>query len=184
MKDIQATLRRLDEEIVGRKQQIAMHQVEIARLQDTRSLLMQLAEDDIAQAEAARAERAAMLPGEHAKPVLIVRKTGTGDEEGSASQAAKYGKTVHARTNGTATKTEKPKKPRKVKASASGQMRERIMSVMDPETPMSSREIGDFLGLPRDEEARKAMSNALYQLKVKGQLIRDGENRYAVPRAQ
>jgi hypothetical protein len=180
MKDVQATLRRLDEEIVGHKQNIARHQVEIARLQDTRAVLMRLAEDDIAHAEAAKAERVGVLPGEHAKPQLIVRKIGSGDEEGSASQAAKrYGKTIHARANGSAT-AEKPKKRRKREASESGEMRAKIMKIMDT-TPMSSREIGDFLGLPRDEKARKSMSNALYQLKVKGELIRDAEHRYVRP---
>lgn len=176
MKDIQATLRRLDEEIVGHKQQIAMHQVEIVRLQDTRNLLMTLAEGDIARAEASRAERASahMLDGMHSKPVLIVRKTGSGDE-GPPPNA-----TVHARANGH-TKTGKPRGKRRAGASESGDFRDRIMKVMDPETPMSSREIGDYLGLPRDEKARKPMSNALYQLKVKGQLIRDAENRYALP---
>src|SRR5207249_2226922 len=98
--DIQSTLRRLDEEIVGHKQQIARSQVEIARLQDTRMVLMRLAEDDIAHAEAERAERAGMIAGEHAKPVLIVRKTTEEPKE------QPKGKTVHARANG-ATKTAK-----------------------------------------------------------------------------
>lgn len=185
MKDIQATLRRLDEEIVGHRQQIARHQVEIARLQDTRVLLMGLAEDDIAHAEAAKANRVSALAtaGEHAKPVLIVRKTGSGDEDGTESQRRKTGgTTLHASVNGHATKSEKPKKKRKPSAgSESGEMRAKIMKIMDADTPMTSREIGDFLGLPRDETARKPMSNALYQLKVKGALIRDAENRYVVP---
>lgn len=194
MKDFQATIRRLDEEIQGRKQKIAMHQVEIARLQDTRNVLMGIAESDIAHADAARAERVAAIgmEGAHAKPQLIVRKIGSG-EEGAPS------KTIHAHANGSmrserlekaaaqrlkkaAGKAAGSSKPgRRSKASASGQMRERIMAVMDPDTPMSSREIGDFLGLPRDEDARKAMSNALYQLKVKGALVRDAEHRYVRP---
>lgn len=174
MKDVQATLRRIDEEIVGHKQQIAMHQVELVRLQDTRNVLMGLAEADIAHAEASKAERAEarLTAGEHAKPVLIVRKVGSG-EDGPP-------KTIHARANGE-TKVDKPKKRRRQKASASGDMRAKIMEVVDSETPMSSREIGDHLGLPRNETARKAMSNALYQLKVKGDLVRDGEHRYVRP---
>lgn len=176
MKDVQATLRRIDEEIVGHKQQIAMHQVELVRLQDTRNVLMGLAEADIAHAESAKAERvnASLMAGEHAKPMLIVRPTGSGEAP----------KTVHARVNGHK-KADKPKKQRRARAgSESAAMREKIMKVIDADTPMSSREIGDYLGLPRDEMARKAMSNALYQLKTKGELIRDGEHRYHRPRAQ
>lgn len=177
MKDVQATLRRIDEEIVGHKQQIAMHQVELVRLQDTRNVLMGLAEADIAHAEASKAERvnARLMAGEHAKPMLIVRPTGSGEDEPP--------KTVHARVNGHK-KADKPKKRRARAGSESAAMREKIMKVIDDDTPMSSREIGDYLGLPRDEMARKAMSNALYQLKTKGELIRDGENRYHRPRPQ
>lgn len=181
MKDVNATLRRIDEEIVGHKQRIAMSQVEIARLQDTRQVLQRLVEDDQQAASDAKLQRAGTIAGEHAKPVLIVRKTGTGDEEGTASKARKNGTavTMHA-------KVEKPSKRRGLANgwrrgmhSESGDYREKILKTLDPETPMTSREIGDYLGLARNEEARKAMSNALYQLRVKGLIMRDDQNRYS-----
>jgi hypothetical protein len=168
MKDVQATLRRLDEEIVGHKQQIARHQVEIARLQDTRMVLMHLVESDQEAAEAARREeRVNLINGQHAKPVLIVRKTGSDEKpKKERDYKAEY-----------ANRTVKSRKPQK--GSVSGEFRNRIMKLMDGEAEaMTSLEIGDHLGLPRNEEARKGMSNALYQLRVKGQLTRDGENRY------
>jgi len=191
MRDVAGTLKRIDEEIVSRKQQIAMHQVEIARLQDTRNVLVGLVEDDIAAAEARRmGERAELLAGQGSRPMIVVRKT-TEDEQPPPKAA------MHARANGSVLRDERLEKAeaqrlrraagsskpkRRGKASASGAMREKIMAIMDG-TPMSSREIGDFLGLPRDEDARKSMSNALYQLKVKGELIRDAENRYIRPAA-
>jgi hypothetical protein len=186
MKDVNATLRRIDEEIVGHKQAIARSQVEIMRLQDTRQVLARLVEDDQAAEQHAKLERAGIIAGEHSKPVLIVRRTGSGDEEGTASKAAKEG------LNGTHTKV-KPKRDYKAdsakygkrsKVSASGEMRDKILAMMDADTPMTSREIGDFLGLPRDEKSRKDMSNALYQLRVKGALKRDTEDRYSTPAAR
>jgi hypothetical protein len=175
MKDVAGTLKRIDDEIVHRKQQIAMHQVEIARLQDTRLVLVGLVEEDIATAEAARMERAGVIghQPQPQRPMIVVRKTA--EDEQPPPKAA-----MHQRTNGHAT-SEKPKKPRRAKKSASGDMRSKILAIMDDQTGMTSREIGDFLGLPRDDTARKPMSNALYQLKVKGELIRDAENRYIRP---
>lgn len=172
MKDVQATLRRLDEEIVGHKQAIARHQVEIARLQDTRTVLMNLAESDIEAAQAHREERGAHITnGQHAKPVLIVRKTGSGDEGPPP--------TMHAK-NGGETKTSKPR--RKLAGSVSGQFRERILKALEgADEPMASLEIGDYLGVPRGDEPRKPMSNALYQLRVKGEIVRDAQNRYSLP---
>lgn len=74
MKDITATLRRIDEELTATRQQIAALQVSIVRLEDTRRVLMGLAEADQA-AEAHRGD--ALLPGSSARPQLIVRPTGT-----------------------------------------------------------------------------------------------------------
>ena len=174
MKDVAGTLKRIDEEIVGHKQAIARHQIEIVRLQDTRSVLMHLVEDDIAAAEASRSqERHAILAGQGSKPMIVVRKV-TEDESPPPS------KTMHAK-NGSAVKTGKPRGKRVPGKSESGDYREKILGLVDTETPMSSQEIGDHLGLPRNETARKAMSNALYQLRVKGQLLRGEDRRYVRP---
>jgi hypothetical protein len=78
MKDVQATLKRIDDQIVTHKQNIARSQVEIMRLQETRIVLMGLAEEDQAAAGYAREERQGVVSGSHAKPMLIVRKTGNG----------------------------------------------------------------------------------------------------------
>jgi hypothetical protein len=182
MKDIAATIRRLDEEIVGHHQQIARHRVEIMQLQDTRKVLMGLAEDDIAHAESSRAERANVIAGEHSRPQLIVRKVGTGDEEGSASKERKNGTvTMHAATEKQPTKRGPKNRNggwKKGQPSVSGEFRAKILATLDDQTPMSSKEIGDYLGLSRDEEARKGMSNALYQLRVKGLLKHLPDKRY------
>lgn len=180
MKDVSATLRRIDEEIVGHKQQIARSQVEIMRLQDTRQVLARLVEDDQHAEQAAKMERLGVLAGAHAKPELIVRMTGSGGEDGSASKAAKAGTTMHAKAKRDY-KVDSAKYGRRKKPSVSGAIREKIMAMMDAETPMASREIGDYLGLPREETARKDMSNALYRLRLNGQLVRDDENRYQLP---
>lgn len=161
MKDIHHTLTRIDREITERRQQIAYQQVEIARLEDTRRVLMGLAEADMARPES---EPTAQINGANARPVLIVRRTGTGDEEGTASHAAKTG--------------QKPKKP----GSEMSRIRKRILALLtDAPEPMTSREIGDHLGIARGETHRKAMNNALYQLRVTKILSRDPEKRYSLP---
>lgn len=190
MKDVSATVRRLDEEIVSHHQAIARHRVEIMQLQETRKVLMGLAEDDQHAAEAGRADARQALLAEHSKPVIVVRKTGTGDEQGTASKAAKNGTTtMHLKAEQSKSKRDYKVDSakygrRKGKASVSGDYRNKILSVVDAETPMSSQEIGDHLGLPRDEKSRKGMSNALYQLKVKGLLLRGADHRYVRPAVQ
>ena len=93
----QATIRRLDEEITGRRQQIAALQVEIARLEDSRRVFMSLMEAD-QHATETRAQRAEGPPpglsnGSHGKPMLIVRKT-TQDEPQAAQEKAPRKKRV------------------------------------------------------------------------------------------
>ena len=182
MKDVSATLRRIDEEIVGHRQTIARSQVEIMRLQDTRQVLARLVEDDQHAEQQAKLERAGVIEGAHAKPVLIVRQTGTGGEDGSASKAAKAGTTMHAKTKRDY-KVDSAKYGKRSKPSESGDYRKKIRETLAPDEAMTSREIGDYLGLPRDEAARKAMSNALYQMRVKGDIVRDDHSRYSLAKA-
>lgn len=167
MKDVQATLRRIDEEITDRRQKIAYHQVEIARLEDTRTVLMGLAESDTDRARADREARGHVINGHHARPVLIARKEGSGGEDGSASKAAKEGR----------------KPPRRARGLPGGStdFRRRILQLLKNGEAMTSAEIGNHLGVPAGAEPRKPMGNALYHLRRTGILTRDGENRYHVP---
>lgn len=167
MKDINATLRRLDEEIVGHKQRIAFSQVEIARLQDTRLVLMRLVEDDQHAAETAVTERAGLINGAHAHPQLIVRKTGSGEPAKAEKAKRDY-------------KVDSAKYGRRNKPSVSGGFRDRIVALLREAPPLASSEIGDRLGLPRGDEVRKPMSNALYQLRIRGRVERDPEHRYSL----
>jgi hypothetical protein len=185
MKDVSATLRRIDEEIVGHKQAIARSQVEIMRLQDTRQVLARLVEDDQHAEQVSKMERLGVIAGEHAKPVLIVRQTGTGGEDGSASKAAKNGTTtMHLKATKEGKKSKRDYKVdsakygKRSKVSVSGQFRDKIIALLSPAEEMTSQEIGDHLGLIRDDNVRKPMSNALYQLRIKGNLVRDDRNRY------
>jgi hypothetical protein len=84
---------------------------------------------------------------------------------------------MHAKTKRDY-KIDSAKYGKRSKPSESGDYRKKILQTLSPAEEMTSREIGDYLGLPREEVARKAMSNALYQLRVKGDLLRDEQNRY------
>lgn len=164
------TLRRLDQEIVAHEQQIAMHQVEIMRLTTTRRTLMGIVENDQAAAEARRAEPG-LLPGSHAKPMLIVRRVGSGDEPPEAESQA-------------------PKKRRGGKRTAGllNQMKARVLAAVSGEAEgLTTHEIGNHLGI-HDPDDRRRMWNAIYQLQVKGDLTRLGntgkgqrDGRYALP---
>lgn len=156
----QQTLRRIDEEITFNRQQIARLQVDIVRLEDTRRVLMGLEEADAQAAAHRKADRENLIAGSAGKPVLIVRPT----------------------------TDEKPKKSRRGGArkrgseSVSGKMRERILAMMKPGgEPMTSSEIGTALGIPKGDEPRKPLNNALYTLRVSGSLKRDEAHRYYVP---
>ena len=187
MKDVSSMLRRLDEEITGHKQRIAFSQVEIARLQDTRQVLMRLAEDDQHAEEASKVERLRIINGAHAKPELIVRRTGTGEE---AKEEAKPGKKDAPDDKKAAEKRAKDaerhrlkrlakgSKPKPSGETTSGQMREAVMRVVDAETPMNSREIALHLGIKGNDQL---LYNALYQLRKSGLLIRGEDNRYVRP---
>ena len=146
MKDIQATLRRIDDEITFCRQEIARQQVSIVRLEDTRRVLMGIAESDQASREAGTAERLGAINGSHARPEIIVRKIGTVDK--------------------------KARKPRAGAIGESTMMRQKILDVL--KGPMTPAEIGDKLGIPRGEEHRKVMHNALYTLRIRGKLDRVG----------
>lgn len=181
MKDIQTMLRRLDEEITGSRQEIARQQVNIARLEDTRRVLMGLAEaDQEAQAHRA-ADRQHVIPGSHARPVLVVRKTGTGEamEDVSPLGVVASGKRKGLPRLRPGVKGRKHKVPG---GTLMSDLRERVLRVVEPgEEPMSPKDIGNNIGLSTKEEDRKPLWNTLYQMRVKGMLERDSEGRYFRP---
>ena len=145
MKDISATLRRIDEEINGTRQQIAALQVNIVRLEDTRRVIMGLAEADQAASHPHPGE--VLLPGSHARPELIVRPTtGAGSINGQPHRAG-AGK--------------------KRGRNASGELRQRILGLLQ-DGPMTSGDLADNLGLPRGQQFRKPMANVLYNMRKKG----------------
>jgi len=184
-------LRRIDEEITGHEQLIARSQVELHRLHTTRRTLMNIAEHDVAVAEAAKHERQGVIAGAHAKPVLIVRKAGSAELEERAAKAKANGhdgelnKAGNRRGKTRDYEAERKRRNLRVKAgknpSVSGELRERILKALDGAEPMVSIEIGDYLGLPRGDVPRKGMSNALYQLRIGGAVIRDDDKRYSLP---
>lgn len=170
---VDETLRRLDQEIVAHEQQIAMHQVEIMRLTTTRRTLMGIVENDQAAAEARRAEPG-MLPGSHAKPMLIVRRTGSGDEPPEAdSQAPRKKRRGGKRTSG-----------------ALNAMKARVLAcIADKAEGLTTHEIGVQIGI-HDPEDRRRMWNAVYQLQLKGEIKKVGtiakgqrDGRYILPKA-
>lgn len=185
MKDVQATLRRIDEEITGHTQQIARHRVEIARLQETRLVLMNLAEGDIVAAHATREERAGVINGAHAKPMLIVRKVGTGDEEGTASKALKEGRDYSAEyarrgLNKAGNKRGLKTKGNKRDGSARALYRERVLATLKDGEAMTGTELGDYFGLPRTSKERKPLQNALYYMQISGLVHRDAGKRFSL----
>jgi hypothetical protein len=175
MKGLNDTLRRIDQEIDHRRQQIAIQQVEIARLEDSRKTLMRLADDDIAAAQMAREQQQSLGRSSSAKPLLIVRQT-TEDE-------APLGIVASGKRKGL---------PRKRRArggqkmargsSSSGKLRDLILATIKPgDEPIGSTDLADQLGLAEGQEARKPMQNALYVLRTTGKLLRDSDLRYYRP---
>lgn len=157
-------LKKLDAEIVRLRQEIAIRQVEIQRCEDARLTIMGLEsreENDVA---------AGLLNGTPVdRPALIVRQAGTGGEDGSASQAAKLGLNRSGNKRGL---------NQKRYLGESTRFRGRIRELLhDAPEPMASREIGNHLGLPAGEKARKAMSNALYQMRMHGMVHRDPDDK-------
>lgn len=186
MKDVQATLRRIDKEITGHNQLIARSRVEIARLQETRNVLMNLADEDVIAAHMSKEERQNVINGAHAKPLLVVRRMGSEELAGRA-QANMEGLNKSGDRRGMNNPKGKKfgdgggRKGRFSKNSAVGKMRVRIAEALkDATEPMTGSELGNYLGLPADADVRKPLQNALYSMRVGGQLHRDAEYRYSM----
>jgi hypothetical protein len=174
MKDIHATLRRLDEEITFHNQQIAGHRVEIARAQEARLVLMRIAEADMAVEQMARQERVGVIDGAHARPQLIVRKDTSGEDEAKAKTALreKWRRASQARRdkkNGLNTNS----------VSVTASFRDRVRNLLkDKPEGMTQDQMGNFFGLPRGDKIRKPLANALYQLRRKGEVRRGEDSHY------
>lgn len=176
MKGLNDTLRRIDQEIDHRRQQIAIQQVEIVRLEDSRKTLMRLADDDIAAAQMAREQQQSLGRSSSAKPLLIVRQT-TEDEAplGIVASGKRKGLPRMRRASGG-------QKMARGGGSSSGKMRDLILAAIKPgDEPINSTALGDQLGLAEGQEARKPMQNALYVLRTTGKLLRDDAQRYYRP---
>lgn len=160
IKDIQGTLRRLDEEITGREQQIAMHQVEIARLVTTRRTLMNIAESDIEAATVAK-HVPPHLNGSFAKPMLIVRKTGTGDEPAPAKSSRRKRPKKEGDARGGPRVWRTPEEVAAFEAKI-------IAAVADK--PLRANEIADKLGydVKLHSNERKTVQNTLYRMEKRG----------------
>lgn len=199
MKHVDDTLRRLDEEIVQHRKEIAGHQVAIMRLEDTRRVLMGLVEGDQIAAEMVRAERAA-APGQingHASPLLIVRRTGTGDDgpppapkKAKAKKArdyererAKAAELQRKREQGEAPAPKSRVKRNYTSADVYGGgkvLQEKVFELVKRTGPIMSREIGNRLKMPTGADDRQPLSNALWELKRTGRLQRDDNKLYSV----
>jgi uncharacterized protein (DUF433 family) len=178
MKDIHATLRRLDEEITFHNQQIAGHRVEIARAQEARLVLMRIAEADMAMEQMARQERVGVIDGAHARPELIVRRdtSGEDEEEAKAALREKWRQASQARRdkkNGSNANANTNTK------SVTANVRDRVRDLLkDKPEGMTQDQIADFFGLLRDNKTRKPLANALYQMRHKGEIRRDEDYHY------
>jgi len=192
VKDLSLTLNRIDKEIIGHNQLIARSRVEIQRLTETRAVLMGIAEDDANAVDERRAVRQGVIEGEHSRPVLVVRKIGSEELAERSAQVQEPGLNKSGDRRGMNNpkgakfggKPPKNGKGRHSKVTAVGLMRDKVVMVLgDAEEPMSGTEIGNYLGLAAGtNEPRKALQNALYSMRVRGELHRDPEHRYSMPR--
>lgn len=175
----------IDREIVAHRQEIAKRRLRISELEDTRVLMMQREEY---RAEVhGEASPFGVLPG---GGEIAVRERRELMDEGALSQAAKTGALPAPGLNKSGDRRGMVKgkhgghgKGRFSKNSAIGQMRDKLVKLLsDAEEPMTGSEIGNYLGLPADDVARKPLQNALYSMRVKGDLHRDAEYRYSMPK--
>ena len=147
MKDVSATLRRIDEEINATRQEIARRQIDLVRLEDARRVIMGMAEADQA-AGAHRAGPQLLEPGSHARPQLIVRPTGSGVGRGKWKRTPKPGTRKAAWTK-------------------------EIMAAVADGSAVTSAKMGERLGLPLGA-ARHPLRELLKELVGDGVLVREG----------
>lgn len=194
MKDVAATLKRIDDEIVQRRQNIAYHQVEIARLEDTRRVLMGLAEEDIERAEQARnPERIAAQPVVQS---ITVRKIGGGEEEGPPPKTNGHG--AHLNKSGDMRGMTNPRsKAKQARLASDAPFKRRVQADIPQEErqeyvrgrvlaalrtngkPMDTADIRRALGMDTEwHKSRKvkALYNAISYLRRDGQVTFNPED--------
>lgn len=167
-------LKRIDAEIDQRRREIAVHQLEIYRLEESRQVFMKMVEDDMEAAQRTDGHHPTLGNGH--KPVLIARKVGTA--ELLEADEAEVGELI--------TKGNRKGLPRlRSRTFKRGEMRQRILALLEPgDEPMTPKEIGNNLGLSAAEEVRKPLWNVLWVMTKNGQLQRDADKRYYRPRPQ
>jgi hypothetical protein len=185
IKDPQGTLRRIDDQIMQHNQNIARSRLEIARLQETRIVIMGLVEEDIFVAQQAKEERAGIANGAHAVPKLIVRPTGYdevfgehvtgGDEQGHAAPAEGMNKAGNLRGMKQPRKSRRPSEelPRDEQLEP---MRERVLTAIKTHGAMDTHDVRKALGLANEHHKSrkvKVLYNAIYSLRTQGKLTRD-----------
>lgn len=202
--NVDAMLRRIDDEITQHNQEIAARQVAIMRLQDTRKVLMGLAEGDQIAAEEAKLQRGAAQLNGHSAPMLIVRRIGSGDDEAPAPKKSKNKKPRNyerereaaaelqrKRDQGAVPPPKKrgPPKPRESlkydtaeRWGGAKALEDKIAALVAKTGPIQSREIGNRMGFEQGSIHRQPLSNALWALKKNGRLQRDDNNLYTVVR--
>jgi hypothetical protein len=188
--NVKAYMNDLDREIVEHRQEIAKLRLRISELEDTRLMLMQ--REEYRAGRAGEASPFGMLPG--GGEIAVRERRLMLMDEGLLSHAAKTGELPPPGLNKSGDRRGmnqrgKPRpgrinKGRHSKDTAVGDMRRRILGVLGDHDyePMTGGELGNYLGLPADPEVRKPLQNALYAMRVRGQLHRDADKRYSLPR--
>jgi hypothetical protein len=149
MTGVQNQLRRIDQEITGRRQQIAQLQVEIVRLEDARIVLAALAERDQTGDGVVEPPLLAASLG----PLLVVRKARPDGEEGATPE-------VHSK------KTKKM--PRRAETAA---FDEKIMELFGSQPVLEAGEVITKLHAQTPTKKQKhRVYNALLRLKHQGHL--------------
>lgn len=162
--NVSAYLRKLDDEISGHRQAIALHQLEIARIEDARRVIVGIEERDSGHFGADYA-----LNGAPVSPVLIARRP-TSSEDGSASQAAKYG----------ALPPPAPEPRQQQPRTRDGhQLTKRVLEFLKgQEEPLATSEIREAMGLVNDQRLTKRLHGALNSLKSRGIITWTPDHRY------
>jgi hypothetical protein len=154
MTAVQQHLRRIDQEITGLRQQIARCQVEIARLEDARLVLVALAERDQLGASA---EEPPLLSGNQG-PLLVVRKAHSGDGEEGAKKRTAWNKGMKGSTGGK-------------RSPEAGATRDKIMELFRHRRVLDPIEvIGALLGDNATKRQKHQIYNSLLALKKQGKL--------------
>ena len=175
MKDVQGYLKRLDAEITMHRQQIAMHQVEIARIEDARRVVMGIAESDAHPAHPAG--EPLLVNGSHAKPVLIVRKSTEAFPEEPPPKLNK---------SGDRRGMNQPKhRSKKVVEWPAPKMRTTVMATLRNKGPLTTGELRAEIGLGQLNQRSppvKALYNALGKLRKLNRIVQDDATQaYSLP---